>query len=764
MPESLIGKRLPRHDAWAKVRGEQAYSADCLPPNTLFGKTLYSAHAAAVLKKVNTAKAKALPGVHAVLTAEDVPQNVSVSWFGDPARGGARLVAKTLASGRIRSRNEAIALVAAESCEIADAAISLIEVEYEQIETGVFDPREAMLDRYLVGDEETSNVLMRCGVHKGDVEAAWADCAVIVEQDYEVAASEHAYLETECGVAWPAENGAVLMRVGSQVLELYRSVARTVGLPHNKVRNMSVPMGGGFGGKDDITVESALALLVLATGRPVKMAWSRKESIETHAKRHPFYLRYKTGADANGHILAQQADIVINAGAYASTTPLVQMFATEDAAGGYRIPNVDINSTSVLTNTVFNGANRGFGACQVNFAYELQMDALAEKLGMDAVELRLKNCLQPGDAIATGFVPTGSVELERVIRMAAARIPPPDARPRVLPDGRRVGWGLACGMMTYGRLCMLHDTARAALRVELDGSVTLRAGAPDVGCGQISALCQLAAEELGLPMEQVHAYIMDTHLTPLCGNTSSTRQLYMSGHAMLKAVGQVKDAISRCVAARLGCRAAQVIFRGGMVYSSQDADARMTFAEAAQATNYAGGELSAEAQFNAPFTDTPDMRDMKGLIHPDLSYTAHAAQVAVDMETGQFEVLKIIAAIDCGRAINRNSCEGQMEGGAIYNMGYVKEDIACENGVIRANSLATYLIPTAADAPEVETLLYESGGGIGPHGAKGVGEPSCNSIAPAIVSAIHDATGCWMTKLPIRPEALLREIKRRKNR
>ena len=753
----LIGKPVPRDDAWAKVRGEQAYSDDYALPGMLFGKVLRSAHAAAILKSVNTAKAVALDGVHAVLTADDVPNNVHIVPYGDPQKGGTTLLTKVMAKGRIRHKNEAIAIVAAESEEIADEALRLIDVEYE-ILPGVYDMREAVNSNYQVADEEP-NRLMFSGVEKGDPDSIWDKCAVIVENDYSLTSSDHAYLETEGGVAWPAENGVIMMRVGSQILELYRNVAHAMNMPHNKVRNMSVPVGGGFGGKDDVTVETFLALLVKATRRPVKMIWTREESINVHSKRHAAEYHYKTGVDAEGNILAQKVDIIMDAGAYASITPLVQTYATINAPGCYNIPHVNVRCQSVLTNTIFGGANRGFGCTQSNLASELQIDEIAHKLNKDPVELRLKNCLKNGDAISTGFIPPSNIELAKLIEAVQQTIPPKGERPRYAVDGRKIGYGLACGMMSYGRLSFLHDTSRVAIRIEMDGSITIRAGVPDVGCGQASSLCQIAAEEFGLPMERIHAYIMDTHLTPLAGNTSATRQLLMSGNACLKAAHELRRELSLQLCEIWNCSYEDLCFTDGKIYNLKNKEQDMDFVKAVALTAYAGHNLTVEAQFNAPFTGTPDFRNIKGGIHPDITYTAHVAKVAVDIETGVFEVLDITAAVDAGRIINLHSCEGQMEGGAIYSMSYLTENLAYDKGNIRANNFSTYLLPTALDTPPIQSLLFESGSGLGPYGAKGVGEPAGNSIAPAIINAIFDATGFRPKRLPITPEYLLQGIK-----
>ncbi|MCL1872617.1 MAG: xanthine dehydrogenase family protein molybdopterin-binding subunit [Clostridiales bacterium] len=757
----LIGTGAARHDAWAKAKGEQAYSDDFALPGMIYGKVLRSAYPAAVIKNINTQKAKTLPGVHAVLTSADVPRNTDVSKFGQmrDVGGGFEGLYKVLADGKVRYKGEAVALVAADTEEICEEACRLIEVDY-RIEPGVFCPEEALLPgAYLVSGEDKSNQIMRTKVEKGDVEAAFAKAHVIVENEYRTPAVDHAYIETEGGVAWVDENEVITLRVGTQVLEHYRTVAKIMDLPHNKVRNMGVPMGGGFGGKEDITVESFLALLAWHTRRPVKMIWSREESLECHAKRHPEILRYKTGAAKDGTIIAQQVEIVMDGGGYTYLTPWVQMYSTIYAPGCYRIDNLEVNSVSAFTNNTFASANRGFGSCQVNIAYESQMDEVAAKLGISPYEIRKINCLRQGDEISTGYIPEGSVVLEELLDKTWEKLVNSGPKQEYTQEGWKIGRGLACGMMPYGRLCFLHDSSRVGIRVELDGSVTVRAGVPDLGGGQSSVLCQIAAEELGLPINKVHSFVMDTHLTPLAGTTTATRQLYMSGNACLVAVGQVKEVLAKKAAAALNCLAAELTFAGERIFLTKEPERGLAFVQVVAQASNDGEPLFCEGQFNAPFTEVPDLTNIKGRIHPDLTFTAHAVEVAVDEETGQYKILKLIAGIDAGRVINRNSCEGQVEGGAVYNVGYVNENLGWEKGITRANSFATYLIPTALDVPDLETVILESGGGLGPYGAKGVGEPSDNSIAPAILNAIRDATGYRVTSMPVTPESLLAGVK-----
>ncbi|MCL5046777.1 MAG: xanthine dehydrogenase family protein molybdopterin-binding subunit [Actinobacteria bacterium] len=757
MSHKIVGKPVPRHDAWAKVRGEVTYADDYSLPGMLCGKVLRSQYPAALIKSIDTARAEALEGVRAVLTAGDVPRNETVTRFGQTRDVGSGFegMYRVLADQKVRYRGEAVALVAAESEEIAETALGLIEVQYEPL-PGVFDPLEAMRPgAYLVGEGDT-NVVARYGVNRGDLQRGWERAEVVVENTYRVSFVDHAYLEPESGVAWVDENGVVNIRASTQVIEHFRTVAEVLGLPHNQVRVAGAPVGGGFGGKEDITVETFLGLLAWKTGSPVKMTFTREESILAHGKRHPYVMRYKTGATRDGKLVALQAELISDAGAYVYLSPWVLMYSAVNAAGPYDVPDVSVQCLTVLTNNTFTSANRGFGAIQPNFAYESQMDELARRLGLDPLEIRRRNYLKTGLRLPTGQVLEGAVALPEVAERAWAALAEPSRTP---DETRRIGRGLAVGMMSYGRLCFLHDTSRSYVRVEMDGSVTLRCGVPDIGGGQASSLCQIVAEELGVPLFKVQIYVSDTALTPLAGTSTATRQLYMSGNATLKAAREVRNRLLAGASRMIGSPVEELDLEDEGVVRRGSPDRALPLRQVIAACNNEGVELFCEAQFNAPFSEIPDLAGIRGEIFPDFTFGAHAVEVAVDVETGQVELLKVVPCYDVGKAINPLSAEGQLEGGAVYCQGYaLTEEVILRDGITVTPSLAEYLIPTALDAPEIEPIMIESGGGVGPYGAKGLGEPSCNSIAPAIVNAIQDAVGVRITSLPATPEKVFRAI------
>lgn len=759
----LIGNKVDRHDAWAKVKGEQAYSDDYAMPGMIYGKVVRSAHAAAIIKSIDVEEARNYPGVHCVLTAKDLMGNTDITKFGQmrDVGGGFEGLYKVLADGKIRYKSEPIALIAADTEEICHEAEQLIKVDYD-VQEGVFYPQDSLKpDAYKVSGDGEENLVMTSGVRRGDVEKGFEEADVIIENDYHIPHVDHAYLETEGGVAWIDENDVVTMRVGTQVLEHCRTIAKIMGLPHNKVRNMSVLMGGGFGGKEEITVETYLCMLAWYTRKPVKMVWSRQESLEAHCKRHPEWMHYKTGFKKDGTIVAQQVDIVMDAGGYVYLTPWVQMYSTINAPGCYRIPNVDVRVRSALTNNMITSAYRGFGAVQVNMAYEQQMDAAAVELGIDPVKIRHINCLRNGDEFATGFIPEGHVALDQLIDLAWDGLNDTYGPKKEYDEqGRKIGRGIAIGQLSYGRLTFMHDSSRVAIRIELDGSLTVRAGVPDHGQGASSAILSIASEELGLPIEKAHIFVMDTHMTPYCGTSTASRQMYMSGNATLEAVRPLRAMVIKKAAELLGVKEEFVDLAHEKAYVVNNPDNFVNFVDVVAHLSNDGYHLESQGQFNAPFTEVPDLTSLRGRIHPDYTYSAHAVEVAVDEATGKFDVVHIVAALDVGRCINRNSCEGQLEGGAIHNMGYVTEDMGIEGykGITRGNKFSTYLIPTSVDAPHVDLRVVESGGGVGPYGAKGVGEPSANSIHSAILCALRDATGHRFCSMPVRPEDVLAAV------
>jgi len=756
----IIGKNVPRHDAIEKAFGLTCYADDFFMPGMLYGKVLRSQYPSARILSIDASKAERLNGVKTVMTAKDVPRNETVTRFGQTQSlgGGFEGLYRVLADKKVHFMGEAVALVAAETDEIAERALRMIHVEYQPL-PGVFDPIEGMKPKAPQVEEGKSNIVTHYEVVKGEVKEGFSKADIIVENTYRVPFVDHAYIEPESGVAWIDEDGVINIRVSTQVIEHFRSVADVLALPHNRIRVIGTYVGGGFGGKEDITVETFLALLTYKTGRPVKLTYTREESILCHSKRHPYVMEYKTGAQKNGQLTALEARIISDAGAYVYLSPWVLLYSMVDAAGPYRIPHVKIDGYTVLTNNTFTSANRGFGAPQVCFAYESQMDELARELRMDPCEIRKINYLEKGEKLATGQILEHAVALrettEKAFQALGERTPG--------KSNLKIGRGIASGMTSYGRMIFLHDTSRSHVSIEMDGSVTIRAGVQDIGGGQASSLCHIVAEVLGVPLEDIKAYIADTALTPLAGTTTATRQLYMSGNATLMAAKEIRKTLLKKAGEMMRIDPQRLDLADREVIDAEGSGKSLSLIEVVKACASDGLPLYNIGLYKAPFRNLTQYERIEGQVFPDFTFGTHAAEVAVDEETGEVQVLKLVACFDVGRAINPLSVEGQLEGGAIYGMGYgLTEEVVMEKGVTLTPSFSEYLLPTSMDVPDVETILIESGDGVGPFGAKGVGEPSVCSIAPAIANAVYDAIGIRIYDLPLTPEKIVRATKEKK--
>jgi len=508
-----------------------------------------------------------------------------------------------------------------------------------------------------------------------------------------------------------------------------------------------------------------LALLAKHTGRPVRLVYTREESILAHSKRHPYIMTYRTGVQRDGRITAARIELVSDAGAYPYLSPYVLLYSTIMASGPYRIDNIHVDGVAVATNNPFTSAFRGFGGPQPCFAYEQQMDEIAWALKLDPLEVRRVNYLRTGDQTATGQVIHSAAWLEETATRAVEALgepTPPSALPWGGDEGRiKVGRGFASYFQSYGRIMWLHDTSQAWVGLELDGTVVIRCGAPDHGGGQLSSLCQIASEVLGVPLENVVAYTPDTALTPLAGTTTATRQLYMSGNAVLQAATAVRQVLLDRASKHFEEPPEKLDLADGKVFVRDDPAQSMPLTELIARCAAEGLPLSNLAMFKAPFRDPIDPETGQGDVFPDFTFGAFAVAVAVDTETGQVTVLKNAACHDVGRAINPVAVEGQIQGGSWQGLGYaLMEDLAVVNGEIQATSLSEYLIPTAVDFPPTRTIILESGTGVGPFGAKGIGEPALTPVAPAVANAVANAIGIRIRELPLTPERVLAAIDR----
>ena len=755
-PFRIVGRPLPRFDVADKVQGTTLYAADWRLPGMLAGRILRAVYPSARIRRISVEKARALPGVAAVLTADDVPQN---ALHEDPTGLGlSSFATPVLAADRVRYQGEPVALVAAESEVLAQAALQAIEVDYEPL-PGVFDAGTALAADAPRVHADRENLLIHWKLRQGDVEGAFRQADAVVERTYRTQRVDHAALEPEAAVAWVDGDGVVTIRAATQVIEHFREIAEILRLPHNKVRVMAPFLGGGFGGKEDMTVEPYAALLAWKTRRPVRMMWTRQESLLARPKRHPFTMAYKTGATRDGRLVAQEISLLADAGPYPLLSPRVVFAALVVGCGPYRVPNVKIDARAVFTNNVPTSAMRGFGAMQVTFAYESQMDLLAEQLGMSALEIRSRNFLQKGDRLPTGEALETEAALPRITARAVDAL---GERSRPSAPSGRVGRGIACNMQPYGRTVWFRDRAQAWIGFEADGALVIRAGITDLGGGQAASLAQLAAEVLGVSPDRIAVHIGDSALTPLAGGTFATRQLYMSGNAVVKAAGELRAMMIPVAASLLEAAEPDVQFAGNHAGVIGAPERTIALARVVKECARRGIPTSLLSGFQGEHAAPIDLETGQGRTFPDYTFGCHAVEVEVDAETGTVRVLKLAACHDVGRAINPQSVEGQIQGGAVMGAGQaLMEEVALEAGINLTTLFAGYLIPTAMDVPDVRPLVVESGEGKGPFSARGIGEPPTGPPPAAVAAAIQDAVGVRLMELPMTSERVFDAVRAR---
>lgn len=750
-----VGKPLERTDAVGKATGRTRYAGDYTMPGMLHAKVLRSDIASGRLKYLDASKARALPGVVSVLTAQDLPDRLAATDMpGQTGQKRASTDRQILVREIIRHHGEPLALIAAETPALADQAFDLIEYEIEPL-PGVYDTQAALAPEAPIVTEP-DNVVGQYKIRKGDTEAGFAAADHIVENTFHTQFIEHAFLEPEVGLAWVDENGVVNIRMSTQVIEHFRFIADALGVPHNKVRILGAMVGGGFGGKEDITVELYLALLAQTTRRPVRLAYTREDSFVGHGKRHPFSVTHKTGVTTDGKITALEVTISADSGAYVFLSPYVLLYCAVAAPGPYRIDNLKIDAQAIATNNMYTSAFRGFGAAQACVAYEAQMDEIARTLGIDRFELRRRNFMRTGDKTATGQTVESAIWADECMTQALEALGEKAANKGPVKIGR----GVATYQQSYGRITWFHDTSEAWVGIEVDGTVIVRSGVTDIGAGQASALGQIAAELLGVGLDDVVIYNSDSAVTPLAGTTTATRALYMTGRAVHTASTNLRERLVAFAAQELDARPDQIDLADGQAFVTDDPSKSMTLKDLASRGASEGLERSELAMFRAPFTDPIDPDTGQGPVFPDFTYGCHAVDVAVDTETGEVAVLKSVGAHDIGQAINPQAVEGQIEGGALMGQGYaLSEELIYQEGKLVSPSFSEYLIPTSMDMPDIQCIILESRSGLGPFGAKGIGEPSLTPVAPAIANAVADAIGTRVFDLPITPEKVVRAVR-----
>jgi CO/xanthine dehydrogenase Mo-binding subunit len=737
MTHSHIGVSPARIDGRAKVTGAAVYPGDRSYGNELWMKTLFAGRPHARILSLDTARAETLPGVVAVLTARDVPFNGYGLQVPDQpvlcGPGSAQPDADV-----VRFVGDQVALVIAETEKIAAQACRLIAIEWQDLPVLAHPTAALEVGAPQLHADHPHNVAAELQIVKGDVDKAWAECDVVIEETYHTPPQEHVYLQPEAGSAYVDDMGRITVHVAGQwAWEDQQQIAQALDLPPERIRVIYDAIGGAFGGREDMSVQIILALAAWrlserGINRPVKTIWSRTESILGHCKRHPMTLRAKWGARRDGTLVAAEVDVVSDAGAYMYTSNKVLNNAVVGSAGPYRIPNVRVSGRAVYTNNLPGGAFRGFGAPQGAFAAEGQIDRLAAALDISPVEMRLKNLLVDGDPMVAGTPLPGPVTLTTVTEAAArgGGWPATGVGSGVEPVGERSphlrrGRGIATGFKNVGFSFGYQENSWARVVLEGDAEIehaTLFIGGADVGQGHHTAMAQIAASVLDLPLDRISLVVSDTAVTGSSGSASASRLTYMAGNA-------VKGAAERALA------------------KWQDEER----------------PAAVEYTYLAPKTDgLPAEPGTAFKPNPAYGYVSQSVDLTVDVETGQIHIERVVSAHDVGKAINPQCITGQVEGAVVQAQGYaILEDFQMRDGHVLTPTLSTYLIPGVLDIPDcVETVIIETPDPEGPFGVRGMAEMPYLGIAPAIVAALHDATGVWFNEFPLTPERVLRGLGR----
>jgi xanthine dehydrogenase molybdenum-binding subunit len=741
-PFDVIGTTVPKRDGAEKVTGRTRFLHDLVLPRLAHGKILRSRYPHARLVRVDARRARALPGVLAVLTGADV----------EPRPFGFAKDQTALKRGKVRSVRDEVAAVAAETPAIAEAALALVDVEYAEL-PAVFDARAALVpDAPLVHEELGTNLHpLRYAFTHGDVDRAFAEAAVGVENTYRLAFVTQACLGTMVAIADWDPAGNLTMWTTTQVPFLYqRDLGDALGIGGDRVRVLQPPVGGNFGrGLDLYPIDVIAALLARHCRRPVKIEFDRVEEFIACPGREPCTIRLRTAADRDGRLLARDAHVTIDSGAYTSwgsTTPSV-MLAT--VAGLYRVPNVRFDTTIVYTNNPYSGSMRGYGNPESTFAVESQMDELAERLGLDRLELRRRNASKPGDVNPQGFVLT-SFAMTECIDAAADEIQrdPPPLRP-----GWKRGVGYA-GMFHVGGGARIYRSDGCGAIVKLDdfGKVTLLTGASEIGQGSETVLAMIVAETLGVPLERVDVVNSDTSVRPWDVGTHASRTTFVAGNAARLAALKAKAQLLELAAVELEEPAERLEVKGGVVFARSEPQRRLPYERVVRAGHFRhGGRVLVAEAFYDPPTAMLD-KDFQGNVSAAYTSACQAALVDVEVETGKIEVKKIVSAHDVGRALNPGAAEGQVHGGIHMGLGYaLTEKLVVEEGQILTQSFMDYAVLKADDMPEIVVRLIETVDAEGPFGAKGLGESGVIPVAAAVANALKDAIGVRFTELPITP-------------
>jgi CO/xanthine dehydrogenase Mo-binding subunit len=752
----VVGRSLPRMDAPGKVTGSAVYAADFTLPGMLHGKVLRSREPHARLVRIDGRRAAGLPGVRAVLTAADVP---------DVRYGGSVKDEEVFARERIRFAGQPLAAVAATSPEAATAALAAIEVVAEPL-PAILDVAAALAPGAPLVHEgwtdyialpilhREGNVCNRARIVVGDVERGFEECDRVFEHRFTTRSVHQGYTEPRAAVALWDSAGHVSVWSNTQLpFEIQSTLSEILQVPASSVRVIVPGVGGGFGGKLRVGVEHFAALLARRTGRAVKVMTTCEEELTAAYARQPAIVELKTGVTTDGRILAREGRLWFDTGAFAGSGPGVASVATLMLAGPYRIPNLLLEGRAVYTNKTNFGSFRAPSGPQANFAVESQMDVIADALGLEPLDFRLRNIVREGEEGPTGQVLT-AVGLEECLRRAAAAIGWSERRP-----GPGRGKGIACGWWTT-----TGGSSGVYVKINPDGTVALNTGAAEIGTAALTGAAQVLAEDLGVELADVHVVSADTLSTPFDFGAQGSRTAFAVGNACRAAVADLKRQILALAARHLDVPESALQVRDGGVTVAVEGK-RATLAELARLSQASGGGLIAHGTFVAPPTPY-DAKRVEGHVYPAFhspSFHAHAVDLSVDAETGEVSVHRYVVAQDVGFAMNPTYIEGQIEGGVAQGLGQaLSEEIVYENGRVLNANLTDYKMPTAVDVPRVESILVQHPSLVGPFGAKGVGEPPNIEPPAAVANAVASATGVRITDLPITAEKIALALRERR--
>ena len=762
---AVVGKAVPKVDGAEKVTGRTVYIHDLKIPGMLYGKIKYSDRVSARIVSIDTSEAEKVPGVKAVITAYNTPE-IRFGFLKDNT---------ALKKDRVRQYRDEIAAVAATTPEAAEEAVRKIRVEYEDL-PAVFDPDEALKpDAPRVHETDArgkplkdNRLRLPWRVEAGDVKAGEEASAFVAEGEYEVGWVTHCCLGTSGCIASFDPHGNLTMYSNTQIPSLartdYMEALKAMGL-RGRVRVVNAAIGGGFGSKLDTYAHEYIAILLAhRTGRPVKIVFDREEEFFATSPRQPVKVRVRQGCDAEGRLTFREISMVLDNGAYTSwgaTTPTVMMMP---ATSLYRVPNVRFEATCVYTNNTYCQAMRGYGTPQVTFAIECNLDELAEKVGLDPLEMRLRNANEPGEVTPQGFKVTTCGHRE-CIEEVAKRLDWKNKRGRAGQTGsKRRGVGMACLMHVGGGAKIYRsDGCGTLIKVDDFGNVDVFSGSMDIGQGLDTVLRQIVAETLGVGIERVNVIVGDTDVCPWDVGVHASRSTFIAGNSALNAARMVRDQILEFAGQMLEAPPEILALENGQVVCREDPSKNLPLAKVLRRAHFAktGNTMFMAAHFYEPDTDMLE-GEFKGNYSCTYAWGCHGVEVEVDTATGHVEIVKYVAAHDVGRAINPMLLRGQVQGAVMMGIGYaLSEEMIFEQGRLRNPNFRDYKILTAKDAVKVEPVIVETEDPAGPFGAKGIGEPGLVPSAPAIANAIYDAVGVRLNRLPLKPERVLRALKER---